>query len=234
MGERRSTFRWQISQQARVKLEGAADFVHCQIKDINLKGLQISSALKLAKDAFSKFNLFLSEGCILNIEAWVVWHKTIGDLNSYGVYFTRVKDQDKEKIYQFVHQSHPEQIKKQYRQDLREEGGEDMPKSSTEDKRIFARFGARFPLRFLDLNSNREGIAQTQDLSAKGVGLLANEELPARTPVEMWLEIPDKGEPLYTRGEVVWSKMVGPKEYRAGVNLDKADLMGLSRVLRAI
>jgi hypothetical protein len=234
MSERRSAFRWQISQQARVKLEGAPDFIHCQIKDINLKGLRISSALKLAKDAFSKFNLFLDEGCILNIEAWVVWHKTIGDLNSYGLYFTRVKDMDKEKIYRFVQQSHPEQIKKQYCQGLREEGGEIMPKSSIEDRRIFARFGTKFPLRFLDLNSNREGIAQTQDLSAKGVGLLVNEELPARTPVEMWLKIPDKGEPLYTRGEVVWSKMVGPNEYRTGVNLDKADLMGLSRALRAI
>jgi hypothetical protein len=102
-----------------------------------------------------------------------------------------------------------------------------------EDHRIFERFSARFPLRFLDLKENREGIAQVRDVSAKGVGMITNEELQPHTPVEMWLQIPDHGEPLYTRGEVVWSKVRGT-HYHAGVNLERADMMGLSRVLRAV
>ena len=101
-----------------------------------------------------------------------------------------------------------------------------------EDRRIFERFASRIGLRYLDLNSNQEGKAQANDISAKGIGMEASEELVPHTPLEMWLEIQDKGEPLYTRGEVVWSRMVEPNKYRVGVNLEKADLMGLSRVLR--
>lgn len=102
------------------------------------------------------------------------------------------------------------------------------------DHRIFARFAARFPLRLLDLNANKECDAMVQDVSAKGLGLVASEALAPLTPLEMWLNIPDKGEPLYARGEVVWSKRLDADQYRIGVNLERADLMGLSRVLRVI
>jgi hypothetical protein len=72
------------------------------------------------------------------------------------------------------------------------------------------------------------------DISAKGIGLVANTELEAQVPLELWLEIPDKGDPFYARGKVIWSNMVTPDEYRVGVNLEKADLVGLSRVLRTL
>jgi hypothetical protein len=106
-------------------------------------------------------------------------------------------------------------------------GGETM-----QDRRIFARFPASFPLRFIDLHNNQEGEAQTQDFSAKGIGLVANKELNPNVPLEMWLKVPDRGEPLYARGEVVWSKRLEPNKYRVGVELEKADLMGMSRIFR--
>lgn len=107
-----------------------------------------------------------------------------------------------------------------------------MQNSEITDRRIFERIPITLPLRFLDLNSNKEGLVKTQDISAKGLGLLADEELSPQTPLEMWLKIPDQGESLYIRGNVVWSAMVGSNKYRVGVDLEKADLMGLSRVLR--
>jgi hypothetical protein len=51
-------------------------------------------------------------------------------------------------------------------------------------------------------------------------------------PLELWLEMPDKGEPLYLRGKVVWSLRHKPQAWRAGIELEKAQLMGLSRALR--
>jgi hypothetical protein len=101
-----------------------------------------------------------------------------------------------------------------------------------EDHRIFDRIPVKFPLRYLEPRSGRESQAQTQDISAKGIGLVADAGLSRKDSLEMWIEIPDKGEPLYTRGDVVWSQMVGPNKFRVGVNLEKADLMRLSRVLR--
>lgn len=107
-----------------------------------------------------------------------------------------------------------------------------MQNMDSEDKRVFARFPIKLSMKFLDPISNNEGQAEAMDICAKGIGFLVSEELKPLTPLEMWLKVPDKGEPLYTRGEVVWSEMVGPNEYRTGVNLERADLMGISRVLR--
>ncbi len=101
-----------------------------------------------------------------------------------------------------------------------------------EDRRVFDRFQARFPLRLLDLDTNKEIDAQAEDVSAKGVGFETDEELKLHAPLEMWLRIPDKGEPLYTRGKVAWSKRLEPNKFRVGVNLERADLMGISRLLR--
>jgi hypothetical protein len=101
------------------------------------------------------------------------------------------------------------------------------------DKRIFARFPVKLSMRFLDLLANQETQALAQDISAKGIGFMAPTELKPLTPLELWLKVPDKGDPFYTRGEVVWSEMIGPNQYRTGVNLERADLMGISRVLRA-
>jgi hypothetical protein len=101
------------------------------------------------------------------------------------------------------------------------------------DRRVFERFNVRLPVKFIDLRRKKEGTAYTRDICAKGLGLIASEEINPYTPIEVWLEVPDKGQPLYTRGEVVWSSPAAAGTWRMGINLDRADLMGVSRVLRA-
>lgn len=101
-----------------------------------------------------------------------------------------------------------------------------------DDNRVFARIEVKFPLRFLDPSSGKEGKADTTDISANGVGLISDDYLPSMTPLEMWLDIPDKHEPLYVRGEVMWSCPLRDSErQRIGVHLDDARLMDLARVL---
>lgn len=226
MTERRRLNRWQANKETKVKLEGAEALAKCSLRDINLKGAQISLAMKLPKDTFLKLSLVLSEDFILNVEAWVVWQKTIDGYYVYGIYFSCINDADKEKIYQFVRRYFPEQLAQQWWKGL-EKGGEKM-----EDKRIFERFSARLPLRFLNLDSGKEGIGETRDISAKGIGLVTAEQLPSRTSVEIWVDVSNATSPLYSRGEVVWSLAKGP-EHWAGIDLNEADLMGVARVLKA-
>ena len=234
MSEHRFCNRWQINWQAKIKLEGAEVPAVCPIRNINLKGAQVSLAMKLPKDTFMRLSLVLSDDFILNVEVWVVWQKAIEVRNVYGFYFSKIHDSDKEKIYQFVRRNSPKLIDEQWWEDLtKEKGGEEMQKEKFQDKRVFERFLISLPVKFLDVNSDREGIAKTQDISAKGACLVTGAPLPMHTPLEIWLEIPDKGEPLYIRAETIWSKPHGMGEYRIGINLEKADLMGLSRVLRA-
>ena len=101
-----------------------------------------------------------------------------------------------------------------------------------DDRRIFERINVSFPLSFLDSNSGREGEAETTDISANGVGFVTKERLAGATPLELWLHIPDKHEPFYARGQVVWSGSSADEErQRIGVRLEKAELMGLARAL---
>lgn len=102
-----------------------------------------------------------------------------------------------------------------------------------DDRRVFARFPVKFGLRFLNLWESKEGKAVTQDISAKGMGILVNETLPLYTALELWVNIPDRSEPLYTRGEVVWANKASSNKYRVGISLGKADLMEISRLLTA-
>lgn len=103
-----------------------------------------------------------------------------------------------------------------------------------EDRRVFARINTRMPVRFLNPSNGIEGQADTVDISANGLGVVTNQDLSVRTALEMWLAIPDQHEPLYIRGEVVWSKASGNTgEQRVGVRLEKAELLGLARVLWA-
>lgn len=228
MQERRKISRWHINKPAKIKVEGAVVFIDCLIKDINLKGLQVVLPLRLTVDTYVKFNLKLSDELSLECETWVAWHKCVEGHNIYGLLFTKLKDKDKENIYKFVYQNVPKEISRYWWQDDLREGGDNM-----DDRRVFQRFNIRFPVKLLDLNSGQEVVALTSDISAKGIGVWSKEKVSENAPLEAWLKIPDRGEPLYTRGNVVWSKQDPKGEYRLGIDLERADLMGLSRILRS-
>jgi hypothetical protein len=229
MQERRKLSRWQVNKPASIKFEGAVAFASCLLKDINFKGLQLALPLKLDVDSYVSFCLKVNGEFSLDCQAWVAWHKAIETHNIYGMLFTRIKDADKENIYKFVYQNVPHEIANGWWKDpTKKEGGEKM-----DDRRIFQRFNIRFPVKILDLSNGMELIAETSDVSAKGMGLMLKEEVSPNTPLEAWLKIPDKGEPLYTRGTAVWSRKDDSGDFRLGVDLERADLMGLSRILRA-
>jgi hypothetical protein len=101
-----------------------------------------------------------------------------------------------------------------------------------EDRRLFARISVNLAVKFLDTKRNQQGQANTCDVSANGIGLISADEINSDASLELWLDMPDHRDPLYVRGQVVWSKEVLPSVWRAGVNLDKAELMGLSRLFR--
>jgi len=117
MSDHRSTNRWQINRQVKIKLAGAESYADCFVRDINLKGAQISLAIKLPKDTFQRLSLLLTDDFVLNVEVWVVWQKTIEERNVYGLYFSKIQDSDKERIYQFIRQYFSGQLKQQWWQD---------------------------------------------------------------------------------------------------------------------
>lgn len=235
--ERRNFVRWQIDRQVSTKLEGAEHPLTLKVNDINLKGARISLKQRLPLDTSIRLNLPLSEGFVLDIDALIAWHRVVNEENMYGLSFSRVRDNDKEKIFQFVRQEFPREIERHWWKEsinldspVEGEGG-----CAMQDRRIFARFAVGLRVRFLAQQEKNEGVAQSSDISAKGLGLFLTDKLVSNSSLELWLEIPDRMEPLYMRGKVIWAgKAVLSDKYKAGINLEKADFMGLARILRTL
>jgi len=98
------------------------------------------------------------------------------------------------------------------------------------ERRTFERAPLKLSLRYSDLRSSKEGLAQTHDISAQGIGLLIDRKLLPCTQLEIWLKLAEKDDPLYIKGQVIWSNRVGRNKYIAGISLEEAELM-IPRVL---
>jgi hypothetical protein len=246
MPERRKLTRWRINklalfqfEQLAVQKEGVGSLLaraikesFCQIIDINSIGAQVKLSTKLPQDVTFRMSLRLSENYSIEAKVWVSWHKVINGSNHYGLYFNQINDADKDKINKFISafcpNDHSGKILKLGVVDIEgKKGGEEMI-----DHRIFERFRKEFSARFIGLDG-KEGVAQTFDVSAKGLGLTTNQELESRANLEIWLDVPNSTDPLYTRGQVVWTRLAGNGSFHSGIELERADLMGISRLLRA-
>ncbi len=105
---------------------------------------------------------------------------------------------------------------------------------SKRDRRTFERIPVSIPLTLINLDSDKVvEQARTCDISAKGVGILSRKYLSSGDRLELWLKMPDRREPFYTRGSVVWTRLQPTGEYRTGVSLERAEFMGMSRIFRS-
>lgn len=106
-----------------------------------------------------------------------------------------------------------------------------MPEKTFSDRRMFERIPANLSLKILDLVLNKEISAKTLDVSANGLGIVTEEKMSPYTSLGLWLQMPNHGQPLYTKGIVIWSKQVEPNKYRSGISLGKPEFMGLAPIL---
>jgi len=107
--ERRAVPRWQIQSNARLKWEGQAAFVDCQVHNINLKGFAFTLAQKLPEPCTAVI-LNFHERFIFNVEIAVAWHREAEGRHQYGAAFTRIRDEDREKMYLMIRQDFPRQL----------------------------------------------------------------------------------------------------------------------------
>lgn len=113
MQERRLSGRWQIDSQASVRIPGHAHPFYCTIDDINFKGLRLRFAQYLNIDNVLAMSIALGNELSLNIEAGVAWSRIKGSDNIYGLFFTKIKDNDKENIYKFIQRNFADKIRQQ-------------------------------------------------------------------------------------------------------------------------
>lgn len=102
------------------------------------------------------------------------------------------------------------------------------------ERRKYERFKIKLEAKLINLNDKKESSGYTVDLSANGVGLVSNQNIPPDTKVEIWIKNPHNQKSIYMKGRLVWSKPLQDSNYRLGVELEDVDLVGLAQVLELL
>ncbi len=102
--ERRQLPRWQLGCNAMVKWDGLNDFVSCSIRDMNFRGFQVWLDRELCRDCRA-LGIRFGNDLVFNVEICVIWQARVNAKYAYGCRFVRLRDTDKERLYQFVFQN---------------------------------------------------------------------------------------------------------------------------------
>lgn len=102
------------------------------------------------------------------------------------------------------------------------------------DKRSLRRFVIVVNLTYFNFSANKVGKAKIKDMSLKGLGLICDEELETKMPLDLWIDIPETGEQVHGVGEVLWVKKIEEEKFRIGVALKNAGLVPLPAMLRKL
>ncbi len=109
-----------------------------------------------------------------------------------------------------------------------------MRESEFKEKRKFRRFVITIPSTYFRFEFKQGNDAQTKDLSCKGMGLVANEELPLNSRLDIWIKPPDNEKQILAQGAVIWSNKIDFNKYRIGIILDDPGVKPLPLILRTI
>lgn len=122
MVDRRQIPRWQIRQKMKIRLKGALTFVDCYVHDINLKGMQVAFPMELPDETCVRMNMALTKDVNVETEAHIPWHRQDGKRHIYGLSFSKIKDGDKDQIYEYVCFNSLDQLKDRWWQGTQASG----------------------------------------------------------------------------------------------------------------
>ena len=94
---------------------------------------------------------------------------------------------------------------------------------TTEERRIFERFSARFPVKFKDAREDYGTEVFLRDASAQGVRILTKERFFLDDQLSLEVELPDGGEPMVLSGRVVWVKSLDLSLWDIGVAISPSE-----------
>ncbi len=99
--EKRLLPRWKISAPAKIRRYEDGDYLPCQVRDLNMRGFCLILDTKIT-EYNGRIELYFNEKYFFDIEVSVTWHKEIDNKQIYGFKFLKIRDADKEKLYQMM------------------------------------------------------------------------------------------------------------------------------------
>ncbi len=114
MEEQRKVPRWPINAAAGLLVDGGVKPLACKVEDISTQGMRVSFKKNLFAEAFSNFNLILSDKIALDLSAQVAWQGEVNDRNTFGLTFNQLDELAKNRIAGYVKTCYPEIMLKQW------------------------------------------------------------------------------------------------------------------------
>lgn len=99
--EKRLLPRWKIQAPAKIKWPGAPAYLPCEVKDLNMRGFCLVLSDKLP-EYNTRVELYFNEKYFFDIEIAVTWHQESPGGQVYGIKFVKIRDTDREKLYQMM------------------------------------------------------------------------------------------------------------------------------------
>ena len=103
---------------------------------------------------------------------------------------------------------------------------------TTEERRIFERFSAQFPVKFKDSREEYGREVFLRDASAEGVRILTKERFFLDDQLALEVELPDGGEPMVLSGRVKWVKLLNLSLWDIGVQFTQVNFLKMQRLFK--
>ena len=106
------------------------------------------------------------------------------------------------------------------------------PVQTMQNRRIFDRFSAKFPVKFKDERKDFGTEVFLRDASAQGIRLITKERFFLNDQLAVEVALPDGGEPMVLKGHVVWVKLLNLSLWEIGVEFSEVRLIKMQRLLK--
>ena len=103
---------------------------------------------------------------------------------------------------------------------------------TTEERRVFERFSARFPVKFKDAREDYGSDVFLRDASAEGVRILSKERFFLDDQLALEVELPDGGEPMVLSGRVKWVKLLNMTLWDIGIQFPEVHFIKMQRLFK--
>ena len=101
-----------------------------------------------------------------------------------------------------------------------------------EERRVFERFSARFPVKFKDARDDYGTDVFLRDASAEGVRVLTKERFFIDDQLALEVELPDGGEPMVLNGRVKWVKFLNLSLWDIGIQFQEIHFIKMQRLFK--
>ena len=115
MDERRQLPRWEIKKEAKVWMPQMQEISHCIIEDMHLKGMRVSFDKRLPRQEPLRMSFAIGNNFIpIKIEARIPWEKEDQGRYVYGLSFSKINENDKDRIYRYINTHCYDQFKNKW------------------------------------------------------------------------------------------------------------------------